>query len=110
MARQREAVYEHGVLRPVEPLVLPPRQHVRVTIEDTPGRLTWESPGPVNERREELRWLATESDSYAGEWVALNGPGLVAQGEKLASVSAAGVPDPFFARVPRHKDASFSGW
>ena len=43
----------------------------------------------MNERREELQWLDRESGPYAGEWVALNGPSLVAHGEKLASVSAA---------------------
>lgn len=114
MARQLEAVYEQGVLRPLEPLVLPEHQHVRLTIEEKPARLTWESRGPVNERREELQWLATESDSYPGEWVALNGPSLVAHGEKLASVSAAaraaGVLEPFFARVPRDKNIPYGGW
>ena len=76
--------------------------------------MTWESPVPVNERREELQWLATEADPYAGEWVALDGASLVAHGEKLASVSAAaraaGVLEPFFARVPRDKDIPFGGW
>jgi hypothetical protein len=69
---------------------------------------------PVNERREELLWLARESGPYAGEWVALDGPRLVAHGEKLASVGAAarvaGVVEPFFARVPRDKDLPFGGW
>ena len=33
MTRQIEAVYENGVLRPVEPLDLEPHTRVRVTIE-----------------------------------------------------------------------------
>jgi hypothetical protein len=76
--------------------------------------LSWESAEPVNERREEMQWFAKKSVPYAGEWVALNGPRLVAHGEKLASVSAAakaaGVSELFFARIPRDKDIPFGGW
>lgn len=32
MAKQFEAIYEDGVLRPLEPLILPNRERVRVTI------------------------------------------------------------------------------
>lgn len=114
MARQLEAVYEQGVLRPLKPLVLPEHQRVRLTLEERPAQLSWESPDPINERREELQWLAKEAGPYAGEWVALDGARLVAHGEKLAAVSAAakaaGVPEPFFARVPREKDLPFGGW
>ncbi len=114
MPRELEAVYEHGVLRPLEPLGLPENQRVRLTLEERPARLSWESPEPVNERREELRWLAKDSRPYAGEWVALDGPRLVAHGVKLADVSAAaaaaGVGEPFFARVPKEKDLPFGGW
>jgi predicted DNA-binding antitoxin AbrB/MazE fold protein len=114
MARELEAVYEHGVLRPLEPLVLAEHQRVRLTLEEKPTPLCWKSAEPVNERREELRWLAKESRPYAGEWVALDGPRLVAHGEKLANVSAAakaaGVAEPLFARVPRDPDMPFGGW
>ena len=114
MARHLEAIYEQGVLRPLEPLVLEEHQRVRLTIEESPARLIWESGEPVNERREELKWLATGSGPYAGEWVALDGPRLVAHGVKLASVraadKAAGVTEPFFATVPRDKDLPFGGW
>ena len=114
MARQLEAVYEHGILRPLDPLILPERQRVHLTLEVRPARLSWESTEPVNERRDELRWLARESGPYAGEWVALDGARLVAHGEKLAAVSAAakaaGVAEPFFASVPRDKDTPFGGW
>ena len=114
MAHQLEGVYEDGILRPLEPLVLTEHQRVRVTVEEAPARLSWELARPVNERREELQWLARESGAYAGEWGALNGPSLVAHGEKLASVSAAasaaGVTEPFFVRVPRDREIPFGGW
>jgi predicted DNA-binding antitoxin AbrB/MazE fold protein len=35
MIKQVEAVYEHGVLRPLEPLTLAESQRVRLTISDT---------------------------------------------------------------------------
>jgi predicted DNA-binding antitoxin AbrB/MazE fold protein len=113
MARQLDAVCENGVLRPIEPLSLPEHQRVRLTIEDRTARLSWESTEPVNERRAELEWLAKESASYRGQWVALDGDRLVARGDKLATVSAAaraaGVEEPFFASVP-NDDLPFGGW
>ena len=36
MVRDVEAIYEHGVLRPLEPLSLAESQHVRLTISDLP--------------------------------------------------------------------------
>jgi predicted DNA-binding antitoxin AbrB/MazE fold protein len=114
MARQLEAVYERGILRPLEPLILPEHQRVHLTLEEASARSSWESTEPVNERRAELQWLASESGPYPGEWVALDGPRLIAHGEKLAVVSAAakaaGVVEPLFARVPRDKDIPFGGW
>lgn len=129
MARQLEAVYEQGVLRPLEPLILPEHQHVHLTLEEhptevkpanggpaqeNPEMLSWKSTEPVNERREEMQWLAQESSSYAGEWVAIQGPRLIAHGAKLADVSAAakaaGVNDPFLASVPEDPDIPFAGW
>ena len=109
-----EAVYEQGILRPLKPLVLAEQQRVHLTIEERSGPLSWESPEPVNERREELQWLAKESGPYAGEWVALDGFRLIAHGEKLATVNSAakaiGVVEPFFARVPRDSGLPFGGW
>ena len=124
MAQQFEAVYEHGVLRPLEPLRLPEHQHVRLTLEDQPAHgalaaetaypLSQKPTGLVNERREELQWLARESAPYAGEWVALQGPRLIAHGATLAEVGAAakalGVSDPFFASVPEDPGLPFAGW
>ena len=114
MPRQLEAIYEHGVLRPLEPLVLPEHQRVRLTLEERPAKLSCESTEPVNERGQELRWLAKESEPYAGEWVALDGRRLISHGTKLSDVSAAaaaaGIAEPFFARVPGHMGVPFGGW
>lgn len=111
MSRQVDAIYEHGVLRPIEPLALDEHQRVRLTLDEKP--LSWPSTEPVKDRREEMEWLAKESGSYAGQWVALDGPRLVAHGVKLATVSAAakavGVEHPLFASVP-DDDLPFGGW
>lgn len=113
MVRQLDAVYEQGVLRPLEPLALSEHQRVRLTLDERAEPLSWQSPEPVNERRDEMLWLAKESAPYAGEWVALDGKRLVAHGPRLAAVRAAaqaeGIAEPFLASVPDN-DMPFAGW
>ena len=113
MAIRLEAVYEQGVLRPLEPLALAEHQRVHLTVEDRDSLLSWESAQPGDHSRAELDWLASESRHFAGEWVALDGNRLVAHGPKLAAVKAeaqaAGVSRPFFASVP-DTDLPFGGW
>ena len=113
MARQLEAIFERGVLRPLEPLTLPENQRVRLTIDEKPGQLTSTATQPANERTAELDWLSKESAAYAGQWVALHGRQLIAHGPKLAAVReaarAAGIAAPFFASVP-DEDLPFGGW
>jgi predicted DNA-binding antitoxin AbrB/MazE fold protein len=41
MNRNLQAVYEHGVLRPLEPLDLPEKQLVTVAITDESGEEPW---------------------------------------------------------------------
>jgi hypothetical protein len=92
---------------------MPEHKVVRLTIEETAEKLGWKSPGRFNERREEMRWFAEESHAYPGEWVAIEGPRLVAHGKKLADVraatKAAGARDPLFASVPSDT-TPFGGW
>jgi len=111
MPRHLEAIYEQGVLRPLEPLVLAEHQRVRLTLDEKP--LSWPSTEPVLERQEEMQWLTKESGPYAGQWVALDGPRVVAHGAKLAAVraaaKAAGVERPLFASVP-DESLPFGGW
>ena len=54
MVRQLDAVYEQGVLRPLEPLELIEHQRVRLTLEESCVPLSWESPAPANEQRDEM--------------------------------------------------------
>lgn len=112
MSRYLEAIYEHGILRPLEPLALVEHQRVRLTLDEKPS--SWYSTEPVNERDEEMQWLAAESEAYAGEWVAIEGSRLIAHGAKLsvvrAAAKAAGASDPLFASVPGAPNDPFAGW
>ena len=117
MARQLDAVYEQGVLRPLEPLALPEHQRVRLTLEDQawPQNGSTSSMEPAtNHRREEFLWLANQSGPYAGQWVALDGGRLVAHGTELATVSAAaraaGADRPLLTHLPPEGELPFGGW
>lgn len=114
MARQVEAVYEQGVFRPLQPLPLPEHHPVILTIEDKSAPQSRESQAPVNERRQEMQWLADQSAAYAGQWVALEGSRLVAHGDQLAQVReaarAAGVMRPLLTHVPPGGELPFGGW
>ena len=113
MVRQVEAVYEQGVLRPIEPLVLPEHQRVQLTLEDQPVPQVGNA-APGNGRREEFLWLANESAPYAGQWVALDGNRLVAHGPELATVSAAaravGVQRPLLTHLAPAGELPSGGW
>lgn len=117
MAMRLEAVFEEGVLRPLEPLALQEHQRVQLTIEgQSVSRKTpvGRQRVPVNERREEFRWLAEKSAAYAGKWVALDGNRLVAVGDDLPTVRAAsraaGVERPLVTHLPPEGELPFGGW
>ena len=118
MVRQLEAVFEHGVLRPLEPLSLGESQRVRLTLDDQPLMQNRNTPvqdaAPINDRREEFLWLANHSGPYADQWVALDGSRLVAHGTELAVVSeaarAAGVDRPLLTHLPPEGELPFGGW
>lgn len=110
MVRQLE-----GVLRPLEPLALPEHQRVRLTLEDSAALQNGDPPvTAVNERREELQWLAEKAGPYAGQWVALDGSLLVAHGDELTTVSeaarVAGVDRPLLTHLPPEGEQPFGGW
>jgi predicted DNA-binding antitoxin AbrB/MazE fold protein len=59
-----EAIFEDGVLRPLEPLSLPEHQRLVVTID------TGVAPAakPYNDRKAESAWLAAHREEYRGQW------------------------------------------
>lgn len=113
MTLQLEAVFEDGVLRPVEPLSLPEHERVKLTLTTEAKPRSWKSKEPFNPRTEEMRWYSDHSNAYPGLWLALEGYRLFASGDRLVEVrdaaKAAGAVDPFFARVPEDS-LPFGGW
>jgi predicted DNA-binding antitoxin AbrB/MazE fold protein len=68
MIRQVDAVYEHGILRPLEPLTLVESQRVKLTITDAdPGR------GPRDEDFRE--WARAEVARHAARPIPRRSPG-----------------------------------
>jgi predicted DNA-binding antitoxin AbrB/MazE fold protein len=72
MQRVFEAVYEHGVLRPLEPLNLSDRQRVQVTVQETPQK----AHSPIEEIGADLaayfeteEWEAAKADNVSLEEV-----------------------------------------
>lgn len=115
MLRQLDAIFESGVLRPLEPLVLSEKQHVRLILDDHPAQQPAEPVATgYNPRHEELLWLATHAAPYAGQWVALNGSQLIAHGPDAAAVRAAAraanVERPLLTHLPEQSDLPFGGW
>ena len=59
MIQEVEAVYEHGVLRPLRPLSLSERQQVRLTISDAPAQVSERDMAVVERARLEVANLGT---------------------------------------------------
>src|SRR5258708_33487958 len=108
MKRQVEAVFEHGVLRPLEPLSLAEQQHVLVTITDIPVKQT------VVSRQAEQEWLSAHGHEYLGQWVALQGDVLLSHGPSARAVRdearRKGIQRPLVVRVPKELGQPSAGW
>ena len=108
MTRQLEAVFEHGVLRPVEPLSLPENQRVLLTIADVPA------VDVVSSRQAEMEWLKANAHRYLGQWVALQGSELVSHGAEgravLDEARRKGVKRPLLYQVPEEIGVPSVSW
>ena len=108
MTRQVEAVFEEGVLRPLEPLSLANQQHVLVTITGLP------IAEAVSVRRAEQDWLAAHGHEFRGQWLALQGDMLLSHGPKASAVRnearQKGVRRPLLVRVPHDAGQPSAGW
>jgi predicted DNA-binding antitoxin AbrB/MazE fold protein len=110
MTRQLEAVFEHGVLRPLQPLTLPEMQHVLLTITDIPA-----TPAPdYNSRQAEQAWLKEHEHEYLGQWVALDGDVLLSYGPRARGVLDAarkmGVQQPLLVHIEDELGLPSAGW
>lgn len=108
MVQQLEAVFEDGILRPLEPLSLDEKQHVLLTITDIPAACR------VSERKAEQEWLRLHSGEYSGQWVALNGDVLLSHGANARAVRdearAKGVHLPLLVHIPDEPGQPSAGW
>ena len=109
MIRHLEAVYEGGVLRPLEALPLSEKQHVIITITD---ELLPETA--INDRKREMQWVRLHGQEYAGKWVAVEGDRLLSSGRKakpvLEHAQAQGVARPLLLHIPEQPELPFGGW
>lgn len=114
MVRRLEAIYQDGVLRPLQPLSLIDQQRVLVTIEDELTSTAADHSEPDPERREEMQWIADNAHRCQGQWLAIDRSRLVAAGADVASVNAAahaaGIARPLLYHVPAEDDQPFGGW
>jgi predicted DNA-binding antitoxin AbrB/MazE fold protein len=108
MLQYLEAVFEDGLLRPLEPLALIDKQHVFLTITGV------RSQEPVDERSSEMEWLARNRSGYRGQWVALQGESLLSHGSDgravLDEARRTGCASPLLVHVPEDYDMPSAGW
>lgn len=107
MMKHVEAVFEHGVLRPLEPLPFADKERLFLTVSD--------QPKPPGDRAKERTWLDCHAREYAGQWVAVHEDLLLSHGENATEVLeqawSQGVETPFLIHVPPvERDLPFGGW
>ena len=105
--RQLEAVFEGGVLRPLEPLSLKENQRVLLTVTDAP------SVTEKSERKAEMEWLRQHEHRYLGQWVALDGSTLLSHGSDAHAVRdearQKGIMQPLLVHIPEELNRPSAG-
>ena len=108
MVLQTEAIFENGVFRPLNPLSLPDRHHVLLTVADVPPE------SADRNRYEEQAWLRLHEREFAGKWVALQGSELISDGlharAVLDSARAKGVQRPLLVHIADDPVAPAAGF
>jgi len=108
VTQHAEAIFENGLLRPLEPLSLQDKQHVMMlTITDA------SAPGATG-RMPEQEWLRAHCQEYSGQWVALKGEELLSHGSDARRVRdearAKGVQTPLMVHIPDEPDLPSAFW
>ena len=107
MTKQVEAILEHGLLRPLEPLPFADNERLLLTVSDLPKT--------TSDRARERSWLDLHAIEYADQWVALHEDKLLSHGsngaEVLEQAWKQGVDVPFLIHVPPvEPELPFAGW
>ena len=113
MTQHAEAIFEDGLLRPLEPLSLQDKQHVLLTITDL-TIANASAPGANSGRMPEKEWLRAHGQEYSGQWVALNGEELLSHGSDAREVRdearAKGVQTPLMVHIPDEPNLPSAFW
>jgi predicted DNA-binding antitoxin AbrB/MazE fold protein len=108
VTQHAEAIFEDGLLRPLEPLSLQDKQHVLLTITDVSERVA------DSDRMPEREWLRANGREYRGQWVALNGEELLSHGSDARGVRdearAKGVQTPLMIHIPDEPNLPSAFW
>jgi predicted DNA-binding antitoxin AbrB/MazE fold protein len=108
MVRELDAVYENGLLGPLEPLSLVEKQRVHVTITDI------QPLEGINNRYAEQDWLAAHELDYAGQWAALEGDVLLSHGSDAHAVRnearRRGIDRPLLVHIPKEPNQPSAFW
>jgi len=108
VTQHAEAIFEDGLLRPLEPLSLHDKQHVLLTITDV------SAPRANTGRIPEKEWLRVHGQKYSGQWVALNGEELLSHGSDARGVRdearAKGVQTPLMVHIPDEPNLPSAFW
>ncbi len=108
MIQHAEAIFEDGLLRPLQPLSLQDKQHVLLTIRDA------SAPDANSGQIPEQEWLRAHGEEYSGQWVALNGAELLSHGLDARKVRdearAKGIQTPLMFHIPDQPNLPSAFW
>jgi hypothetical protein len=108
VTQHAEAIFEGGLLRPLEPLSLQDKQHVLLTITDVSAQ------GANSGRMPEEEWIRAHGQEYSGQWVALNGDELLSHGSDVRAVRdearAKGIHTPLMVHIPDEPNLPSAFW
>ena len=103
------------IIKWIQQLPEPEREKVRQWLEDerTSDGTGGERQAIAGRSEKSLRWLNANRQKYLGQWVALDGDRLIANGptaqEVYAKSKAKGVEIPFVELITEEEPAPFSG-
>jgi predicted DNA-binding antitoxin AbrB/MazE fold protein len=108
VTQHAEAIFEDGLLRPLDPLSLQDKQHVLLTITEV------SAPSANSGQMPEQEWLRAHGREYSGQWVALDGEELLSHGSDARrardEARAKGIRTPLMVHIPDEPDPPSAFW
>ena len=103
------------IIKSIEQLSAPERERIRRWLDAREASNEKETGSQAQAERsaKSLRWLDENQEKYSGQWVALDGDRLIANGptakEVYSKAKAEGVATPFVELVTRREPVPFTG-